>query len=366
MTKLVWATCALLVATGCSSSTPDESTFADASVGHVVTPGPDGGAQAGDDELGDAEAVPTFTTSVRFAHLAPGLGSVDFCWRGSASDPFQGPLLGGGPPTTSFDASFPGDDDGGDSGSAGGDAAANADAGAPEDAGIRDAGREDAGDGAGTELDAGPAPLGYLSISPTLMLTSTGSVDFIAIEPGATCGAPLVLAHVNLASTTRTTLLLAGGVQADASGGLGITALEDETAAADPTRASVRVVNAALVPSMGSFAATLEQSGYDVPLAADVPPGEAAAASAGDGGAPVVDALGYTTVNPTVSAPAFRIIFAAGDAGASTTWASQALADALYAHQVSTAFVGHDNQGYLVMWCSDAAGDGTASWFVSR
>ncbi len=329
----------------------------------------------GDDDLGDAAAAPAFTASVRFAHLAPGLGSVDFCWRGSASDPFQGPLLGGGPPTTSFDAGYGGDDDddGGDGGSAGGDAATNADAGAPadaglHDAGLHDAGHEDAGDAAATVLDAGPAPLGYLSLSPTLMLTSTGNVDIIAIEPGTTCGAPLVRAHVALTSNTRTTLLLAGGVQADASGGLGITALEDETSAADPTRASVRVVNAALVPSLGSFAATLEQSGYDVPLAAAVPPGEAAATSAGDGGAPVVDALGYTTVNPTVSAPTFRIIFPgdAGDAGAGSTWASQALADALYADEVITAFVGHDNQGYLVMVCSDSAAGGTPSWFVSR
>ena len=368
MTKLVWAACALLGATGCSSSSPDTSTLTDASIGHAIPPLADGGAQIGDDEVGDAEAAATFTSSVRFAHLAPGLGAVDFCWRGSASDPFQGPLLGGGPPTTSFDASFPGDDAGGDGGSAGGDAAANGDAGAPEDAGIHDAGHQDAGDAAGSDaLDAGPAPLGYLSVSPTLALTSTGNVDIIAIEPGATCGAPLVLAHVTLTGNTRTTLLLAGGVQADASGGLGLTPLADETAAADATRASVRVVNAALVPSMGSFSATLEQSGYDVPLADDVPPGEAAVPSAGDGGGPVLDALGYTTVDPTVSAPAFRIVFAAGDAGgAGITWASQALADALYADEVTTAFVGHDNQGYLVMWCSDAAGDGTPSWFVSR
>jgi hypothetical protein len=370
VSKLVWATCLVCVATGCSSSSTETSSFADASFGLPPAATSDAGTISGGAVGSDAETAPTFTTSVRFAHLAPGLGSVDFCWRSSATDPFQGPLLGGGPPTTDFDASYPAGD-GGDGGNDGGDdedAASNADSGSGKDGGVtttHDGGEGDAGDG-GTDLDAGPSPLAYLSVSPTLTLASTGQIDVIAIEPGATCGAPLVLGHVTLASTARTTLLLAGGVQADASGGLGISALEDETTAADTTRSSVRVVNAALVPSMGSFTATLEQSGYDVPLADDVPPGSIAAVSTGDSGAPAIDALGYTTVSPTVSAPTFRIIFDHGDASVGTTWASQALPDALYADEVTTAFVGHDDQGYLVLWCSDAVGTSAASWFVAR
>jgi hypothetical protein len=313
------------------------------------------GGTAGDDADDDASAAPTFSTSLRFAHLAPGLGSVDFCWRASATDPFHGPLLGGGP-TTSFDAGLP-DEDGGAS-----DASVTVDSGEPADAA---AGPGDAGDG-GESADAGPAPLGYLSISPTLELVSSGTIDVIAVEPGTSCAAPLVLAHVTLTTAARTTLLLAGGVQADASGGLGIVALGDEVTAADPGQTSVRIVNAALVPDVGSFTAALEQGGYDVVLADVVPPGNAASPSIEDAGTPGVDALGYTTVVPTASPPALRIDFDQGDSGVTPTWASHAAPEPLRAGEITTAFVGHDDNGYLVLWCSDASEASAATWYVTR
>ena len=187
------------------------------------------------------------------------------------------------------------------------------------------------------------------------------------MEPGTSCAAPLVLAHLTLPATSRTTLLLAGGAQGDASGGLGIVALGDEVSASDATRASVRVVNAALVPATGNFTASLVQTAVDVTLASMVAPGSAASPSAKDAGTPAVDALGYTVVEPTVIAPSFRIVFTGADAGSDAgTWSSKLLPQALDANEVTTAFVGHDVQGYLVLWSSDTDEVLSPSWFVSR
>ncbi len=353
MTKTLWvasAGWALALAAGCSSSSTAAQSIPDAAAARPPQVTYDGGGGVGLGPEDDAAALPTFATSLRFAHLAPGLGAVDFCWRASATDPFHGPLLGGGPNTNGFDAGLPG----ADAGAA--DASASLDSGEPEDA----------GDGGGDAGATGPAPLGYLSISPTLDLVSSGTIDVIAVEPGTSCAAPLVLAHIALGVAARTTLLLAGGVQADASGGLGIVALGDEVTAASSTQTSVRVVNAALVPAVGSFTATLEQGGYDVVLADVVPPGNAASPSAKDAGTPAVDALGYTTVVPTALPPALRIVFDQGDSGADSTWASHALPEPLRAGEIATAFVGHDDYGYLVLWCSDASETGAAAWYVTR
>ena len=329
------------------------SSFRDASAGGG-TPGTASDAGAG-----------TFTTSIRFAHLAPGLGSVDFCWRASANDPFHGPLLGSGPAVTDFDGGLPGEGDA--SSDASSDAAAG-DASAREDAGIADAGRDpdDAGDAAdtgalgGDAMDAGPAPLGYLSVSPTVSLVSTGEIDVIAVEPGTSCAAPLVLGHVVLPATPRTTLLLAGGAQADASGGLGILAFGDEVTASAVDGESLRVVNAALVPDLGSFSAAFDVAGTIIPLAAEVDPRSPSAGSL-DGGAPEIDALGYTSVPPTQGEPQLRIALAdaqatgdgGDDAGALTTWLSAPRPYALTAGEITTAFVGHDASGYVVLWCND-------------
>ncbi len=359
VTKTLWvasAAWALALAAGCSSSSSSEPSTVDASAARPPPTSVIDGGSLGDDTDDDASAAPTFSTSLRFAHLAPGLGSVDFCWRASTTDPFHGPLLGGGA-TTSFDAGLPD----GDSGAS--DASATLDSGEPADAA---AGPGDSGDGGSESADAGPGPLGYLSISPTLELVSSGTIDVIAVEPGTSCAAPLVLAHVALTTAARTTLLLAGGVQADASGGLGIVALGDEVTAADARQTSVRVVNAALVPSVGSFTAAFEQGGYDVVLADVVPPGNAASPSIKDAGTPAVDALGYTTVVPTASPPALRIVFDQGDSGVSPTWASHAAPQPLQAGEITTAFVGHDDYGYLVLWCSDASEASSATWYVTR
>ena len=334
---------------GCSSS----NTASPAGTVTVIGGGPDASIVPPDGSTlatGDDSGVDAGTSRVRFVHLAGELGGVDFCWRSSAADPFHGPILQTGSQATAYDGGAIHVTDAG--------AFANDDGAASADASVADA-SNDAADAAATTdddsgstdtmlVDAGPPPLTYLGVSNDLSIGATGSIDIIAVEPGSGCAASLVQSSVNLAPATRTTLILAGGAEADAAGALAVSAYGDELASADTSQASVRVINAALAPFVGPIALAFEAGGTSITIARDVQPRAPAPGTAPEV-LPPTDSLGYALLVPPTTAPSFRILTML-DGGAFDT---APIAFAPSAGSVHTAFVTADATSFVVLWSDD-------------
>jgi hypothetical protein len=318
------------------------------------------GARAGggagalpDAAVGSADSEAPAAT-MRLAHVAQGLGPVDFCYRTASSTSFEGPVLGGGLGAVTKDAG------GADSGDAGGDDDA-ADAGGDDDA--ADAGGDDAAD----STDGGAASVGYRTVSRYLTLGASGPLSIALVAPGATsCATRLFVADVTLDPGKLSTVAIVGRPGEDAGDPpLAIVAfIDDRMTVADKAR--VRMVHTAFGTSGGrapAGALAVRASGATtLPLAELVEPGKVAASSA----VVPVDSLGYATIAPLPS-PAQLAVSAAAGAGptapsdaSADSWLSAAGELDLRGGTLHTGFIlSSEDQPYEVLWCTDTATSGS-------
>lgn len=303
----------------------------------------DGGAGALPDAAVGAHDASAPATTMRLAHVAPGLGPVDFCYRTASSTSFEGPVLNGGIGTIKKDAGA------GDAGDAG---ASSADAAEP---------LEDAGDAGG---DAGTAAsVGYRTVSRYLTLGASGPLTIGLIAPGATSCATIILsADVTLDPGKLFTVAILGHAAADAGDTqLALVAFIDDRTTV-PDHARVRMVHAALGTGAGrapsGLLAVRASGATTIPLADLVEPKKAAAPSA----TVPVDSLGYATITPLPSPAQLAVGAAAGSAppaadAAVDSWVSVAGELDLRGGSLHTGFVlsSDDQQPYEVLWCTDTA-----------
>lgn len=366
----VFALAAQAALLGACSSTDEGGSDASPDYFGVMTPAGDAAqGESGDD--GGASA----TATMHLAHMAPDLGPLDFCWRASGAATFTGPVLhatvDAGP--AARDASLDGpplDADAAGAADAGADAMIDADAGddATADAASGDAATDAAPIDAAAPDGGGTAGLDFGELTPDETLLSGGTFDIALVAAGAsTCAQPLVVRAVTLDAGKRATVVVMGLSSADAgsAAALSLAAFTDD-ATIDPAHARVRMIHAALgAPDGHAGAPALEVSltagGTTVPVAAELDPRHASTPSAQD---PSVDALGYTTLEPSigVGSPAAIRLQALGDAGAGGTWTTAPI-DHLGtgAGTVHTAFVVSRPAGELgVVWCSEDKTSGSA------
>jgi hypothetical protein len=284
-----------------------------------------------DGRASDATAdVPT--TTMRFAHLAAGIGPVDFCYRAARAGTFVGPVLGGGTPAVR-------------------DASSDAEAG-------RDGG-EDAAADTGGAADAGrprSAEARYRMVSSYLELTAVGSIALTVVEAGASsCANAIVTSTVTLDPGKLSTVILFGRPE-DGGVGLDLGALtDDRTTLADRVR--VRVVHAALgtgeVPSPGALGVRAV-AGKTTVFAERVEPRKASTESP----AVPVDGLGYVTAAPLPAPASIAIGPATTDGGVDAgfePWQSAAADLGLHGGSLHSAFVlgGASAGTFEVLWCAD-------------
>lgn len=325
------AAAALAQACGGDSNPSPPPGASDATTGgptvDVVSPNNDGGA---------------LSTAMRLAHLAPGLGRIDFCYKKPEQTKPTGPLLAAGGPARDAGAE---------------DADAGADDDASGDAEARDAAAATSG------------PLSPFSVTSYVQLEGTGTFDlFIVRGDATTCAAPLASGRITLDPGRLTTVSLVDGLAAANDGGADAEADADADApdaglapvrffsfADDPridaTRARVRVLHMALgegpEPALGAIRVTA-LSGQNPVIAPAVEPGKATRASAAD---PAVDALGYATLPPIAPLTAIEVT-ELGDASArgfTTAFADLGLGGA----SLHTMFVARDEGSFLVLSCND-------------
>jgi hypothetical protein len=302
-----------------------------------------------DAQATDGQSTPT--TTMRFAHLAPSFGPVDFCYQGAKKGTFVGPVLRGGPPSPD-----PKDheDDAGDGGNAdtqdGGEEPSDADA--------------DAGVDAGTETLRSAS---YRTLSRYQTLQAAGPITIAIVAAGATsCGNSLVEVNVTLDPGKLSTVAL---FERPADGGLTLDVsayTDDRTTGVGEVRA--RVIHAALgkgsIPSAGPLAVRAVAAKTTV-LADRVEPKRAATAS------PVVlvDGLGYVTAAPIPPPTSFAIGPAESGDASFEGWLSEARDLDLRGGSLHTAFIltGASESTFEVLWCSDTttAGDQTMCTIVT-
>jgi hypothetical protein len=262
---------------------------------------------------------------MRFAHLAPAIGAIDFCYRDAKTSSFVGPVLGGGGAT--------------DAGPSASDAGEDADA-AGEDAGVADA---------APVIDDGGAPsIAFRGVSTYQTLEAAGPLTIGIVAGGASsCAERILEQDVTLDTGKLSTVVLLGTPGADGGDALAIVAFtDDRETIADKAR--VRVVNAAA----GAEAIAARALGaQEVVLADEVLPRHAATASV----ATSVDALGYATVSP-VPPPAAIALGPAKDAGG-PTWQSGTTDLGIVGGSLHTAFV-LAGSPYAVLWCTDTSTSG--------
>jgi len=298
----------------------------------VVSPNNDGGA---------------LSTAMRLAHLAPGLGRVDFCYKKPEQAKPTGPLLAAGAPARDAGAE---------------DADASADDDAAADAEARDAAASTSG------------PLSPFSVTSYVQLEGTGTFDLFIVRGDATsCAAPLATGRITLDPGRLTTVTLVDGplaaTDAGASGDAeadadapdadapdaGLASVRFFSFADDPridaARARVRVLHMALgegpEPALGALRVTA-LSGQNPVVAPAVDPGKATRAGAGE---PPVDALGYATLPPIAPLTALEVT-ELGDAAArgfTTEFADLGLGGA----SLHTMFVARDGGAFMVLSCND-------------
>lgn len=357
----------------------------------AVMPGPDAGTE---DDASDAPA--SLTSAMRIANMSPNLGPVDFCWRVTGSGAFTGPVLGGSldagsppmfdaaPESGEEDAPFDGGaedaeedarfDAGGDGpadtgadvaesdaeAQEAGDGAAPGDAGArASDAGLdaSDAGEASQGDAAS---DAGVAGGGQLAdggaamrvdfgqASEVVTLPAIGTLDIALVAPyQLSCASPRFIGRVTLDPGKVATVVVMGEKGVEAGG----SALQIKAFIDDPPgkAAQVRVIHTALGGPGEPPSPALGVEAAGVPLAPEVEPGQASAAST----SPSVDTLGYAPT-PVLPGPAPIEITTLGDAAA-RTWTTPFFDQGLLAGTSHTAFVVTLAAGSLgIVWCEDA------------
>lgn len=256
--------------------------------------------------------------SLRLAHLAPELGTVDFCYA-ALTGAFEGPILrgGGADPDASTDAAEAGDAD------ASTDAAADA-------------------------SDAAAPGVAYGTVTKYLTLQATGTIKLAIVRAGATsCTNRLVEGNVTVDPGKLTTVALFGAPSADLDAGDGgdaadggdpgapsiVAFVDDRGTKSD--RARVRMIHA-------STAGKLVVRAGPTLVTDDLQPRKAGAASQ----TVPVDELGFATITP-VAPPASLEIDPSG-------WKSAPVDLDLRGDSLHTGFVldGPDG-GFDVVWCAD-------------
>lgn len=286
----------------------------------------------------DAEAP---VTSTRFAHFAPDLGRVDFCYRASGTTTFLGPVLGT-PRAAPRDA--------------GSDAAASPSPSTSPDA---DAVADAAVD-ANAATTAPGASLAYREVTRYVGLARSGPLDIAVVVAGSSCASPLLVRTVTLDPGKLSTVTVLGRVGADAgaSSELGLLALVDDRTT-QPEKARVRLVHAALpAPGATPEATPLgvrATSGTTIVLADRIDPRKASSPSANV----PVDALGYATVGALPPPASLSVSGAALGDAAVEAWESAAVDLDLRGGSLHTGFVVlGDGKPFEVVWCRDTSTDG--------
>ena len=310
-------------------------------------PGADGGGapMLHDAQAGDAQTNGPMST-MRIAHLAPGIGPIDFCYQGAKKGTFVGPVLGG--------TAAPAPSDGGDAGDAG-DLADDL----PGDDLALDAAHLDAD----AALDASGAPLNlrsasFRTVSKYLVLQAAGPITIAILPAGATsCANALLTADVTLDPGKLFTVALFGR-HADGSVALELGAFTDDRTT-DPDKLRARVIHAALgttdVPGAGPLAVRAVASKTTV-LADRVEPRRASTASQ----AVMVDGLGYVTAPPVPPPASIAIGPASGADAGFDPWQSRSTNLDLRGDSLHTAFVltGATEATFEVLWCADTTTSG--------
>lgn len=281
---------------------------------------------------------------LRVAHLADGLGAVDFCYQARGTGNLVGPVLG----------------------------RASGDAGTPTDAGdageVPDAEAGDASDDGATSPEAGSPGVPYLAVSRYVTVSATGTLALSFVRPGSgSCADPVASGAVTIDPGKLVTAVLMGRVEADGGapgdagagtdggspdGELRVTAFVDNRETVRD-KARVRLVHAALgtttQPPRGALAARAV-SGRTTELASAIPPGQASRSSTEI----PVDSLGYATVTP-VPPPTAIEISQADDAG-TAAWLSPFTDLGLSGGSLHTGFISSDGPtGLALLWCDDTS-----------
>lgn len=289
-----------------------------------------------DARAGNADSGPPVST-MRFAHLAPGVGPVDFCYEAARGGPAVGPVLGGG---------------------------IRLDAGADADADAAPPPEPEPGD-ADVDAAAPSQRALYRSVTKYRNLETAGALTFSIVAAGSTsCANPLAEGAVTLDPGKLSTVALLGR-QGDGGMELEVVAFTDDRKT-ESDKARVRVIHAALGrsgrPALGAFAASAVGASV-VALASRVEPGKAAAPAIDAG----LDDLGYASAAPLPDPVAFEVEPIALDSGApAALWRSVAGPLELRGDSLHTAFVlsAHDDPGLEdepwleVLWCSDTTTSG--------
>lgn len=301
-----------------------------------------------DAQAGDAQASGPMST-MRIAHLAPGIGPIDFCYQGAKKGVFVGPVLGG--------AGAPGPVDGGDAGDA---------------SDLADDVPSDDLDAAAPDADADPdasAPeslrsASFRTVSKYLVLQAAGPITIAILPAGArSCANALLTADVTLDPGKLFTVALFGR-HADGGVALELGAFTDDRTT-EPDMLRARVIHAALgtadAPGTGPLAVRAVATKTTV-LADRVEPRRAATASH----AVTVDGLGYVTAPPVPPPASIAIGPASGADAGFAPWQSQSTDLDLRGGSLHTAFVLTNatdateatEATFEVLWCADTTTSG--------
>jgi hypothetical protein len=281
-----------------------------------------------DAAAGDADAEAPLST-LRLAHMATGVGPVDFCYQAARAGSFEGPVLGG--PSTTVD-----------------DAGAAGDADADADASIED-------------QDAGRPSVTYGAVSKYFTLAATGTIVVEIVPAGARCSEPIAQGTVTLDPGKLSTVVFFAE-ESDASAAAVVGFVDDRDTLADKAR--VRIIHASAAGPIAVRANTSRTT----TLAERVDPRHASEATPSI----PVDALGFATVTP-IPPPVTLVVDpieqdASADAAPSktATWASAAGDLDLRGDSLHTGFVLDEDGGFVVLWCADKStvGDRTACTWV--
>lgn len=319
----------LALAGGCSGSSSASGADASLDGSGVIVGG-------GDSSAGDAptEGGSSATTTMRLAHASNGLGPIDFCWRPTGTATLMGPVLSGARMRT-------------DAGTTAPDSRASTDSPTSADAADAELALVDA-----QEPGAGAGALAFGSMTGEVTLPISGTLDIAIVPAGQTsCLEPSLVDQVTLDAGATTTVVVMGvpGQEAGPSA-LTLAGFVDETPSPSQT-ALVRLIHAALGSSDEPSAPALAIWASATLVAADIEPGKATTESATN---PSVNALGYTTVDPTGDT-VFLYLTTVGDAHAPATWTTPATALGLGPGSVHTGLIVSLEQGALgVAWCGDA------------
>jgi hypothetical protein len=277
----------------------------------------------------DAGSSERAAATFRVAHLAAGIGPIDFCYRAPGTEAYEGPVLGTWTESRDAGKSWIRDASSADAQDDADDADAPSDAAPIEDAASID-----------------PSALAPLEVTSYLSSRASGTFVFAIVAAGSpSCKAPLLEGSVTLDAGKRATILVVAGAWLDAAASPdGIIALTDD-AMVDPSGARLRLVHAA--PGVPALRASLAFAGAPIALADAIEPGHAATESLAS---PRVDALGYHVEPPIASLVSLHLEpKAGGDA-----WMSAPADLGLRTATNHTGFiVGDGASPRAIVWCDD-------------